>query len=54
MRDRKRVLAKSGRVYQDLARQAGVSYSMAYKWMNAERKSAKLAQAFQALTGVPE
>ena len=36
---RKRGLAASGHVYGTLAREAKVSYSMAYKWMNGERES---------------
>jgi len=47
---RKGKLTASGHGYSDLARLANVSYSMAYKWMNGERESAKIERAFIALT----
>ena len=49
-RIRKQRLTAAGHVYGDLARLADVSYSMAYKWMNAERESARIARAFSVLT----
>jgi len=48
---RKAALVASGNVYNDLARVADVSYSMVYKWMNAERTSAACDRAFEMLTG---
>lgn len=49
-RHRKRKLSAANHVYADLARLADVSYSMAYKWMNGERESAKIQRAFAVLT----
>lgn len=49
-RFRKKRLTAAGHVYGDLAGLARVSYSMAYKWMNGERESAKIERAFGVLT----
>lgn len=50
---RKRALVGSGHTYGHLAALAGVTYSMADKWMNARRDSDKCATAFLTLTGQP-
>lgn len=47
---RKRGLWAKLRTIGDLARSAGVSYSMAEKWANARRESAKCQRAWERLT----
>jgi hypothetical protein len=47
---RKAALMASGRTYADLARLAGLSYSMVDKWMNARRASRTIQNAFNTLT----
>lgn len=46
---RKAVLKASGHTYDDLAARAGVSWRMAKFWMDAERTSAPIEQAFDEL-----
>jgi len=50
VKSRKRALLRSGHTYSDLARLAGVSYSMAWKYMNGERISSPCERAFNTLT----
>jgi len=50
---RKHIFLARGLVYRDLAWKAGVTYSMAEKWMSARRVSGKIADAYRALTGHP-
>lgn len=51
IRRRKAALRLSGHSYTDLMRVAGVTHSMAWKWMNGERESQGCARAFALLTG---
>lgn len=48
---RKRALRAAGSTYADLAQAAGVTESMAWKWMNGERVSEPCTAAFARLTG---
>jgi hypothetical protein len=48
---RKAALVASAHVYNDLARLADVSYSMADKYMNGRRASRDCDAAFETLTG---
>jgi transcriptional regulator with XRE-family HTH domain len=48
--ERKAVLKASGHSYADLARLADVSFSMVFKWMNGDRQSDKIAEAFRRVT----
>lgn len=50
VKTRKATLRRAGHTYEELARLAGVTYSMAWKWMNAERVSAQCERAFLTLT----
>ena len=47
---RKAALKASGHTYDDLARLSRVSWRMAKFWLDGERTSAKVAQAFETLT----
>jgi hypothetical protein len=47
---RKSALRRSGHTYADLAGLARVTYSMAWKFMNGERKSTECERAFDTLT----
>ena len=53
VKSRKISLRKSGHRYRALAEMAGVSYWMAWKWVNDERRSAKCEAAFNYLVGHP-
>jgi hypothetical protein len=46
---RKADLRSAGHTYAELAKRARVTYSMAWKWMNGERKSAECERAFAVL-----
>lgn len=48
---RKATLRARGLTLRQLAAVAGVSWSMAYHWINDRRRSARVATAFRALTG---
>lgn len=47
---RKKRLRAAGASYTTLARLAGVTHSMAWKWMNGERTSAACTEAYRQLT----
>ena len=49
-RDRKRALRVRDLTFWDLAAAAGVTYSMAEKWMNARRNSEVCQAAFERMT----
>jgi hypothetical protein len=51
---RKAALRRSGWTMQALADHAGVSYSMAFQWMNGIKKSAYLARSFAVLVANPK
>lgn len=52
VKQRKAALKASGHTYDDLARLAGVSWRMVKFWIDGQRTSAKVAEAFTTLTGV--
>ena len=47
---RKAALKASGHTYDDLARLAGVSWRMVKFWIDGQRTSARVAEAFATLT----
>lgn len=49
--NRKERLKAAGATYADLARLAGVTWTMAWMWMNGQRTSGRMASAFEKLTG---
>ncbi len=51
VRIRKAALKAAGATYADLARLAGVSWTMAWMWMNGQRTSARLEAVYHKLTG---
>ena len=53
VKSRKASLRKAGHPYRALASLAGVSYWMAWKWVNDVRRSAKCQAAFDYLIGHP-
>ncbi len=50
VRMRKAALKAAGSTYADLARLAGVTWTMAWMWMNGQRTSARMQAAFEKLT----
>ena len=51
---RKRALRRAGVTYGQLAAEAGVSYSMIFKFMSGDRVSAKIQAAFDRMTHVAD
>ena len=48
--ERKAILKASGHSYAELARLAGVSWRMVKFWIDGQRTSEKIAEAFKRLT----
>ena len=53
VKSRKASLRRSGHRYRTLAKMAGVSYWMVWKWVNDERRSAKCQAAYDYLIRHP-
>lgn len=51
IQSRKALLKASGSTYADLARLAGVTWTMSWMWMNGQRTSGRVESAFKKLTG---